>query len=173
MADYIHIGKIVATHGVNGDLILLHSLGKKSMFKNVKAIFIEEKKGSYIPYFLQHATARTPEETLVKVEEVDTKEKGHRLIKKNVWLLQEDFDEIAEKNAPIALLEFTILEEGKVLGVAEEIIEQPHQVLVKTTIEEQEVLLPIHQDTLKKIDQNKKEIHLQLPDGLLDIYLGK
>lgn len=173
MTEYIHIGKIVATHGVNGDLILLHSLGKKSAFKNVKAIFIEEKKGSYIPYFLQTATARTEDETLVKVEEIDSKEKGHRLIKKNVWLLQQDFDKIAEKNAPIALLGFTIVEEGKVLGVAEEIIEQPHQILIKITIEEQEVLLPVHKDTLKKIDQNKKEIHLQLPDGLLDIYLEK
>lgn len=173
MADYIHIGKIVATHGVNGDLILRHSLGKKCVFKNVKAIFIEEKKGSYIPYFLQHATSRTPQETLVKVEEVDTKEKGHRLIKKNVWLLQEDFDKVAEKNAPIALLGFTILEERKVLGVAEEIIEQPHQILIKTTINEKEALLPLHQDTLKKIDHHKREIHLQLPDGLLDIYLGK
>ena len=173
MADYIHIGKIVATHGINGDLILVHSLGNKNAFKNVKAIFIEERKDAYIPHFVQSAAARTQEESLLKIEEIDSKEKAHRFIKKNVWLLQQDFEKIAEKNAPIALLGFAIYEDDKQLGVVEEIIEQPHQLLLKTSIEKEEVLLPVHEETLIKVDKKQKKIHLKLPEGLLDVYLKK
>ncbi len=171
MTDYIHIGKIVATHGVNGDLILVHSLGNKNTFKNVKAVFIEERKGVYIPHFIQSATAKTSEETLLKIEDTDSKEKAHRFIKKNVWLTQQDFEKIAEKNTPIALLGYTIVEEGRHLGIVEEIIEQPHQVLLKTSIEAVEVLLPVHENTLVKIDNKQRQVHLKLPEGLLDVYL--
>ena len=44
MHQHIKIGKIVATFGVAGQVILVHNLGKKSLFKNVEALFIEESK---------------------------------------------------------------------------------------------------------------------------------
>ena len=42
--EYIHIGKIVATFGIKGEVILQHGLEKKSDFKGIEAIFVEETK---------------------------------------------------------------------------------------------------------------------------------
>ena len=53
MHQHIKIGKIVATFGVAGQVILVHNLGKKSLFKNVEALFIEESKNSFLPYFVK------------------------------------------------------------------------------------------------------------------------
>ncbi|HTN37432.1 MAG TPA: hypothetical protein VL053_10180, partial [Arachidicoccus sp.] len=67
--EYIQIGKLVATHGVKGEIILQHVLGEKikpAALKQLKALFIEEVKDSYIPYFLEQATPRTGTELLVK-----------------------------------------------------------------------------------------------------------
>lgn len=33
MSEYVHIGKLVATFGVKGELILTHGLGKKQTLK--------------------------------------------------------------------------------------------------------------------------------------------
>ena len=52
MEEYISIGKVVATFGVGGEVILFHSLGKKLVFKAGDVIFIEQVKGSYLPYFI-------------------------------------------------------------------------------------------------------------------------
>ena len=57
-ADYIHIGKIVAVFGLKGELILQHALGKKTQFKPQEVVFIEEIKGSYLPYFVLGSRAK-------------------------------------------------------------------------------------------------------------------
>jgi len=33
-----------------------------------------------------------------------------------------------------------------------------------------EALIPVHEDFLLKIDKKKKQVHVELPEGLLDIY---
>jgi 16S rRNA processing protein RimM len=39
-------------------------------------------------------------------------------------------------------------------------------------INEKEVLIPLHEESLLKIDRRKKQVHVALPEGLLDIYLA-
>ena len=170
MNEYINIGKIVATFGVKGELILKHALGKKTNLKGIDAIFIEQQKNSYLPYFVQSSKAKDNEEMYVQIDGVASKESAHRLVQKNVWLLDEDFRKVAGKTAPIALLGYTLMNEGENLGPIEEVIEQPHQVLLRITLNGNEALIPLHEETLQQIDRKKKEVHVVLPDGLLEIY---
>lgn len=171
MNEYIHIGRMVASFGLKGELILKHALGKKTMLTGIEAIFIEVNKGSYLPYFVESSKAKDHEETYVKLEGIDTRESANRLTTKNAWLLEEDFRRLADKTSPISLLGYQLIsdEEGK-LGPIEEVIEQPHQVLLRISLEGKEALIPLHAETLDGIDHKKKEVHVILPDGLLDIY---
>lgn len=170
MNEYIHIGRIVAGFGLKGEVILKHALGKKTILKDVEAIFIEQSKGTYLPYFVEYAKAKDQEETYVKLETIDSKESAARLATRNVWLLDADFRKLAGKSAPISLLGFQLITEGGNLGPIEEVIEQPHQVLLRIDLNGNEALIPLHAETLDKIDHKKKEVHVTLPDGLLDIY---
>ncbi len=168
--DYIKIGKIVATFGIKGEVIVQHGLEKKSDFKDVEALFVEETKGNLLPYFIERAKAKDGIESYVLLEGITTKEAAHRFIKKAVWLTQTDFQKMAGKTSSIGLLGFSIFEEKKLLGIVEEVIEQPHQVLLKTMHLNKETFIPLHEETIEKIDRKKKEIHVILPEGLLAIY---
>jgi 16S rRNA processing protein RimM len=170
MKDYIHIGRIVASFGLEGEVILKHALGKKTQLKGIEALFIEELKGSYLPYFIESSKARNEEETYVKLEGINTKESAARLTTRNAWLLDEDFRKLAGKSAPISLLGYDLINEGENLGPVEEVIEQPHQVLLRISLESKEALIPLHAETLQSIDRTKKQVHVTLPDGLLDVY---
>ncbi|MEJ7680634.1 MAG: hypothetical protein WKG06_22825 [Segetibacter sp.] len=44
MKDYFSIGKIAATHGLTGEVVLQHALGEKTDLKGLQTIFIEEKR---------------------------------------------------------------------------------------------------------------------------------
>ncbi len=168
--DYIHIGKIVATFGVRGEVILQHGLERKSDFKNIEAVFIEQTKNNFLPYFLQTAKPKDSTESYLTLEGISTKEAAHRFIRKNVWLLQADFEKVAGKASAIGLIGFSIFENKNLIGVVDEVIEQPHQLLLKTIYKNKEALIPLHEETVEKIDRRKKEIHVILPDGLLAIY---
>src|SRR6476619_6657011 len=121
MKDYIHIGRIVASFGLEGEVILKHALGKKTQLKGIEALFIEELKGSYLPYFIESSKARNEEETYVKLEGINTKESAARLTTRNAWLLDEDFRKLAGKSAPISLLGYDLINEGETLGPVEEV----------------------------------------------------
>ncbi|TKK64773.1 16S rRNA processing protein RimM [Ilyomonas limi] len=168
--DYIHIGKIAATFGVKGEVVLVHGLEKKSNFKEIEVLFVEEVKNSFLPYFIQAAKAKDAVETYIKLEGVETREAAHRFVQKQVWLQQEDFEKVAGKRSKIGLLGFAIVDGNNSIGNVEEVIEQPHQVLLRTTYNKKEAYIPLHEETLIKIDRKKKEILVSLPDGLLDVY---
>lgn len=170
MDNYINIGRFVATFGVKGELILKHGLGKRTALKDVEAIFVEEQKGSYIPYFVKSSKANKEDEITVKLDGIDTKESAHRIASRPVWLQDEDFRRLADKASSIALLGYMLINEGEKLAAIEEVIEQPHQVLLRITLNGKETLIPLHAETLDKIDRKKKEVHVTLPDGLLEIY---
>ncbi|MEP7258636.1 MAG: 16S rRNA processing protein RimM, partial [Flavitalea sp.] len=101
---------------------------------------------------------------------INTMESAQRLVKKQVWLVEEDFHKYAGKSAPISMLGFHIINEGEDLGEILEVIEQPHQLLCRILLDGKEALIPVHQDTLQKIDKKKKWVLVTLPDGLLEIF---
>lgn len=170
MTQYFKIGKFVATFGVEGKLVLKHSLGKKSSLKGLEAIFMEERKDSFLPYFIENTTIKNEAEIYIKLEGANTKEAAHKLTQKEVWMTEEDFKKYAAKSSPISLLGFHIINEGEDLGEVLEVIEQPMQVLCRIMINDNEALIPLHDATLQKIDKKKKQVHVELPDGLLDLY---
>ena len=43
MSQYFKIGKLAASHGLLGDLVLQHHLGKKTALKGLEAIYIQDK----------------------------------------------------------------------------------------------------------------------------------
>ncbi len=170
MSQYFKIGKLAASHGLHGDLILHHSLGKKTALKGLEAIFIEDKKDSFIPYFIEKTSAKSDNETFLKLEGIVTKEAARKLTPKEVWLQEIDFIEHSSTSAPIALLGYKLFDIDQLIGEIVEVIEQPHQILCTVIYKGNEALIPIHEESLKKIDKIKKEVVVDLPEGLLDIY---
>lgn len=170
MNEYFKIGKLVSTFGVSGQLILQHNLGKKNSLKGLESLFIEDKPDSFLPYFISTAKIKTEKETIISLEGIDTKEQAHLLLKKEVWLSENDFKKFAASSAPISFLGFMIIDQKKELGEVLEVIEQPHQVLCRIIIDGKEALIPIHENSLEKIDKKGRKLYVSLPEGLLDIY---
>jgi len=169
-SNLINIGKTVAVFGLKGELIVQHALGKKTALKGVEALFVEEQKGAYLPYFIQDSKAKDTQSFYIKLEGMDSKEAAQKLNHKQVWLPEEDFRKLAGKSAPIGLLGYMLINEDEEIGQVEEVIEQPHQVLLRINYKNKEALIPLHEETLDKIDRTKKRVYVSLPDGLLDIY---
>ena len=170
MENYHSIGKLVATFGVQGEVILKHHLGKKTSLKGLETFFIEQQKDEMLPYFIESTRIKNDDELFIKIEGIDTKEAAHKLMQKQVWLTQENFDKYASKSAPISMLGYHIINEGADLGEILEVIEQPHQILCRIDLDGKEALIPVHENFLLKIDKKKKLVHVELPEGLLDIY---
>ena len=171
MTKYFKIGKLVGTFGLKGELVLKHSLGKKTSLKDLKAIFVEEPKDSFIPWFIESTKIKNEEEIYLKLEGINTREQAIKLTPKEVWVPEEEFKKFSAKSSPINLLGYDIIEGEQVLGKILEVIEQPHQILCRIELNNREVYIPLHQETIQKIDNKKQQVIVLLPPGLLEIYL--
>ena len=123
-----------------------------------------------MPYFIESAKIKNAKEVYIKLEGIASKEDARKFVKKEVWLLENDFKKFSASAAPISLLGFIVVNDDNELGEIVEVIEQPHQVLCKIILNGKEALIPVHEDSLEKIDKKNRKLFLNLPDGLLDIY---
>jgi 16S rRNA processing protein RimM len=171
MTEYYKIGKLVAVHGLKGELLLKHELGKKTSLKGLQALFIEDKKDAFFPWFIEAARIKSEDEIYIKFEGVNTREAAIKLTQKETWLPEPDFKKFAAKSAPVNLLGYIIFNNDESLGEILEVIEQPHQLICRLEINGKEVLVPLHEQFLQKIDHKKKQVSVSLPEGLLNVYL--
>lgn len=171
MLQYFQIGKLAASHGLQGELILQHNLGKSTALKGLETLYIENGKDNFFPYFITKATSRSPDEVMLKLDGINTKEEARKLTPKTVWVTKEDFHRFAKKSTPASLLGYCMIDNGTNLGEIVEVIEQPTQLICVIVHEGKEVLIPVHPNNLQQVDNRNKKVHVTIPDGLLDIYL--
>jgi 16S rRNA processing protein RimM len=76
-----------------------------------------------------------------------------------------------DKSSNLSMLGYMLYDKEQALSEIREVIEQPHQVLAKIIYKEKEMLIPINEAFIVKMDAKHKKIILDLPEGLLDIYL--
>ena len=170
MTNYLNIGKLVASFGFKGEMILKHELGKKTSLKGLTTIFVEIKKDELLPYFIESVKIKSESELYLKLETIDTKETAQKIVQKQVWLPEAEFKKYAGSSAPISFLGYHIISEDKDLGEILEIIEQPHQLLCRIDLNGKEALIPVHEASLLKVDKKKKQLIVDLPDGLLEVF---
>jgi len=170
--SYRNIGKIVSGFGLRGEMIVVHQLGKKIVVSKIKVVFLELKKDELLPYFVEYIRKKGDEEFYLKLEGIDSRESALKYIRRDLWLKEEEVQIHTQKSNPIGWVGYRVIDQGKDLGPILEVIEQPHQVLCRLEIDSKEVLIPINEQTLNKVDHKSRCVLLTLPDGLLEIYLG-
>jgi 16S rRNA processing protein RimM len=170
--EYQQIGTIAGTHGLGGEVTLRHNLGSKNKWKQVAHVFIEINRSSYIPYFIEKFRILNPEEVLLQLDEIITVEDAKTLSGKKVYMEQARFTELFPQNLSLDMVGFTVVDTVMgTLGIIDGLFETPGQVLATLQYQGKEVMIPLVEATIKNINAAQKSITVQLPEGLLAVYL--
>jgi 16S rRNA processing protein RimM len=169
----IRVGKIVAAHGLNGTLVLTHILGTAKWLKKGQAIMVEVVKGSYIPFFVAALKAVNSDEFYINLEDVSTVMDAKKLVTKYVYVDGATLKEYAKK-IPLLWIGFqlTDTEKGE-LGTIADIYQTANQWVGKIIIDGAEVLIPLVDPLVQKVDIKLRRVSITLPEGLIEIYTGK
>ncbi len=168
----IRIGKVVATHGLQGALIVTHVLENSNWLKKGDKLFLEINKGSHIPYFVSTCKKGKPGEYIITVDDVVTVQESKKLVTKSVYVEEETISMFASQS-PLLWVSFNIIDTQKGnIGIIEDILFTGTQWLAKLKIQNKEVLIPLIEQTIQKIDVKNRIIEMELPEGLLDVYLS-
>lgn len=166
----IRIGKIVATHGLSGDVIITHLGGNKPWLKPGDALFVALRKDSHIPFFVSSVKSAVPDELIIHFEDTDTIEAAKKLVSRELFVVEENLVKIGA-DSPLLWIGFEMVDkaEGKI-GVIKDVYQTRNQWLAEVDYKGTEVLVPLVSPVLDKVDVRAKTVYTELPDGLLDVY---
>lgn len=169
--DYFQIGTVTKTRGLKGELQVFVAFDEPEKLK-FTSLFIE-LAGKLVPYFVTFFKLPQKNVAYLLLEDVDTIEKAALLVKKNIFLPNKNKPKKKKNEFGLKdLLHFIAVDENEgELGEIIEIHEYPQQLIATVSYKNQEVLFPLNESIIKSIDVVKGVVLVDLPEGLLDVYL--
>ena len=163
------LGHIIKHHGIKGELLIFLDADDPSRYEGLDSFFISIE-GKLVPYFIKNFKLQGSN-AIVKLEDVDDIEQARELTSKKIFLPLELLPDLGDNDFYLhEIIGFTIVDaiSGR-LGTIKQIYEANGNNLAGMEYKKKEVLVPLTSDFIGHIDKQKKELHMNLPDGLLDL----
>jgi 16S rRNA processing protein RimM len=169
--DCFRIGTVLKTKGLKGELHMYVDFdGLEDI--DLDSVFIEVS-GKLVPYFVESIKYLPKNAAYLFLEDVDTIEKASLLARKDIYLPNKQKPKKKKQEFTLFDLKgFTAVDENEgILGIITDIHEYPKQLIAAVTYKNCEVLFPLNEEIIKGIDVVKEVVTVDLPEGLLEIYL--
>jgi 16S rRNA processing protein RimM len=169
--DCFKVASVLKTKGLKGEMQLYVDFADLADI-DFDAIFIEIG-GKLAPFFVESIKYQQKNAAYLYLEDVDTIEKATPLVKRDIYLPKKLKPKKKKSEFTLKDLQgFTAVDENEgQLGVITAIHEYPQQLVAAVTYKNCEVLFPLNEEIIKSIDIVSEIVTIDLPDGLLDIYL--
>lgn len=170
--DYFFLGKITKPHGLDGRVNAWFDVDNPSIYGNIEMVFVEIDN-NLIPYFVKSMKLLN-NKAIIDFQDVDNSRDAEILLQKDIYLPASMLPKKTGNSFYFHEISgFELIDElrGRV-GIIKIVLDYPNQALLQVfTDDDIEVLIPINDDIIKKVDRKKKQIIVHSPEGLLDIYL--
>lgn len=173
--DCFYLGYISKTIGTKGELAFKLDVDSPSSYHGLDAVFVQisPKDTQLVPYFLDKAEIQNNDLLRCKFEGVDDQTTAKSLVGKSLYLLEENLPPLEENQFYFhEIIGYKIIDQEKgELGKIEKVLEYSTSNLFSIPVGDKEILIPISDETIIKVDKKAEEIHVVCPEGLIDLYL--
>jgi 16S rRNA processing protein RimM len=172
MENTISIGHTKKPHGLKGEIKLaIEERYIEDLM--LTEIILLEIRGKKTPFFIEDV--RVGNNIIAKFEDIDTPELALSISSKEIFLratdlLADDEREMIMEKMPFEhCIGYTIYDGDKTIGVIEIIEEFPQQEMAILQYENREILVPLNEQFIVRVDDEGKAIYMNLPEGILDL----
>lgn len=172
--DCYFLGKITKTHGLKGEVIFWLDVDHPEYYEELESVLVEVK-GELIPYFLEELQIRG-KKSIAKLEDIETIEEVEYLINCDLYLPLDTLPDLPNNGFYYhEVVGFQVYDQSSKaeVGKIKAIFEGAGQDLIAIEVDEKEILIPIADEIIHKVDKANKRIELNIPDGLIDLYLAQ
>ena len=170
--DCFYLGKIVKKYSFKGELLAKLETDEPELYDNLDAIFID-LRDNLVPFFVEASQLHKSNLLRIKFEDIDTEEDADALLKSDLFLPLDLLPKLdGEKFYFHEVIGFTISDQnfGEV-GVITSINDATAQSLFVIDRQGTEILIPINDEFITKVDRDNKTILVNTPEGLIDLYI--
>jgi 16S rRNA processing protein RimM len=169
--DCVYVGFISKAHGNKGEMQLVLQTKLPDDFPSPKWAFMEIGQKP-VPFLLTKFECIANEKVILAFDEIDSMAKAERLCSHRLFLTTNELPALESEDQfrNYEIIGFTVKDEKTgVVGIIEAIEENTHQpLLIVINKNKDEILIPLVADFIKKINKKRKELIMDLPEGLIN-----
>ncbi len=170
--DCFYLGKIVKKYSFKGEVLVKLDTDQPEIYENLDAIFLN-LRNNLVPFFIEHSQLHKSELLRIKFEDVNEEADADAIMKSELYLPLDLLPKLeGNKFYFHEVIGFTIedVNYGKV-GTLKAINDSTAQALFEIDRNGIEILIPMNDKFIVKVDRKNKTILVETPEGLIDLYL--
>jgi 16S rRNA processing protein RimM len=170
---YFYLGKIAKLHGYKGEVSLFLDVTNPADYNQLKRVFVDVD-GVLIPFFIDQLKPKNKGFVAVKFQDINEEIAAKKLLKKSIYLPEDELAELSDTSFyDHEISGFKVYDQIKgFIGIVDTVIDLTSNPLLRIEFNTNEILVPIFDGLIKNVYRDKKELHIQAPDGLIDLYIG-
>lgn len=170
-----YLGYISKTIGTKGELALKLDVDSPSSYQNIQGLFLQitPKDQQLVPFFIDRSSLQENGNLRLAIEGISDQTSAKNLVGKSVYLPIDLLPKLKDDQFYFhEIIGFTIIDTklGE-LGKVDKVLEFSSSNVLSLTVKEKEVLIPISDETISKVDKPNHCITVNCPDGLVELYL--
>ena len=172
--DCFFLGKIGRKHSFKGEVVIVLDTDEPELYANMDAVFVDMGK-KLLPFIIEKSLLQKGNHLRVKFEDIDSDVDAESILKCDVYLPLNLLPKLeGNKFYYHEVIGFTIIDThyGDIGEIAS-INDSTAQPLFEVKKGGVELLIPMIDEFIKKVDRENKTIHVETPHGLIDLYFNE
>ncbi len=170
--DCYSLGIIARKHSFKGEVVIVLDTDEPELYQDLESVFVQHG-ANLIPFFIEKSLLQKGNQLRVKFEGIDSETDAESILKSGVYLPLSTLPKLTGNQFYFhEVIGFTLVDTsfGKV-GEIVEINDNSAQELFVVQRGEIELLIPMIDDVIQKIDREQNQVVVTAPQGLIEMYL--
>lgn len=170
--ECFYLGRIVSKFSFKGEVLIKLDTDDPESYLEMESVFVEYDN-NLVPFFIERSSLQKSNLLRVKFEEVDSEEDAEDLMKCDLYLPLNLLPELNEDQFYFhEIIGFTVEDVNYgTVGILTGINDTTSQALFEIEKNGKQILIPMNDEFLLKVDKKNKTITVKTPEGLIDLYL--
>jgi len=171
--DCFYLGKIAKKFSYKGEVLIWLDTDEPELYEDMESVFVEQNK-HLVPFFIVSSSLHKGDFLRTRFEDIDSEEDADKIMGSAVYLPLSALPKLeGNKFYFHEVIGFDAEDErlgniGKIVSINDSSAQPLFEILKG----EVEILIPMIDDFIVKIDRENKKVVLNTPEGLVDLYLN-
>jgi len=170
--DCFFLGYVSKLRGKEGELRIRLDVDNPARYKSLESVFVEINDKP-VPFFIEKIVIGKGADAVVKLEGIDDEVQAGMLLSCQLYLPVSQLPVLKGKKFYFhEVIGFEVIDKnyGSV-GILENIVDVTHHPILQIMNNGKEILIPLVDEFIKKVDRNNKKLEIEAPEGLIEIYI--
>jgi 16S rRNA processing protein RimM len=170
--EFFYFGKILKTYGNQGHVLVYMDVDDPLKYRSLEWVYVEVNQ-EMIPFFIGSLELKPSQKGVIRFLDVNSVAEAEPFAGLRLFLPSSALPKLrGNKFYHHEVIGFTVIDEmhGNI-GTVDSVLDLPVQPLFRIILEGKEILVPVVDAVIKKVDRKKKTLFISAPEGLIDLYL--